>query len=108
MATQWARVFVPVVVKLGPSWFRRFLLERLPFKSVQRMKDISDVMHQRSKEIYDGKKAAIQRGDQDVVHAVGEGRDMLSILRESSIVRPIYCTSNVSTSEGELESLRRR
>ena len=94
MATQWARVFVPVVVKLGPPWFRRFLLERLPFKSVQRMKDISDVMHQRSKEIYDGKKAAIQRGDQDVVHAVGEGKDMLSILCTSHLMHFSY-TINV-------------
>ena len=65
-------------------------------------------MHRRSKEIYDKKKAAIEQGDQDVVHAVGEGRDMLSILRESSIMRPIYATSDVGTSQGELESLRRR
>ena len=85
---------MPVVVKLGPPWFRRFLLERLSFKSVQRMKDISDVMHQRSKEIYDGKKAAIQRGDQDVVHAVGEGKDMLSILCTSHLMHFSY-TINV-------------
>ena len=74
-------MFAPLVVKLGPPRFRRFLLDCLPIKSVQRIKTISDVMHHRSLEIYNEKKAAIERGDQETLLAVGEGKDMLSILR---------------------------
>ena len=80
---QWARVFVPLVVKLGPARFRRFLLDCLPIKSIQRMKTVSDLMHQRSLEIYNEKKAAMERGDQETLISVGEGKDMLSILRAS-------------------------
>ncbi len=75
------RVFVPTALKLGPARFRRFLRDRLPIKSIQRVKTVSDVMHQRSLEIYNEKKAAIERGDQETLIAVGEGKDMLSILR---------------------------
>ncbi|PIL30684.1 cytochrome P450 [Ganoderma sinense ZZ0214-1] len=78
---QWARVFVPLVVKLGPARFRRFLLDCLPIKSIQRMKTVSDMMHQRSLEIYTEKKAAIERGDQETLIAVDESKDMLSILQ---------------------------
>ena len=77
-------------MKLGPAWFRRFLLDLIPLKPIRRIKDICDTMHRRSKEIYDEKKAAIEEGDQDGVHAVGEGRDMLSILRESFQARMLY------------------
>ncbi|PIL26669.1 cytochrome P450 [Ganoderma sinense ZZ0214-1] len=82
---QWVRVFVPLVVKLGPPRFRRFLLDCLPIKSIQRMKAISDVMHHRSLEIYNEKKAAIERGDQETLIAVDESRDMLSILLKENM-----------------------
>ena len=72
---------MPLVVKLGPARFRRFLLDCLPIKSIQRMKTVSDLMHQRSLEIYNEKKAAMERGDQETLISVGEGKDMLSILR---------------------------
>nr|VWO95436.1 Isochorismate synthase/isochorismate-pyruvate lyase MbtI (EC (Salicylate synthase) (EC (Salicylate synthetase) (YbtS protein) (Yersiniabactin biosynthesis salicylate synthase YbtS) [Ganoderma boninense] len=82
---QWVRVFAPLVVKLGPPRFRRFLLDCLPIKSVQRIKTISDIMHHRSLEIYNEKKAAIERGDQETLLAVGEGKDMLSILLKENM-----------------------
>ncbi|KAI1791311.1 cytochrome P450 [Ganoderma leucocontextum] len=82
---QWATVFVPIAVKLGPARFRRFLLDCLPIKSVQRMKTICDVMHQQSLDIYNEKKAAIERGDQETLLAVGEGKDMLSILLKANM-----------------------
>ena len=85
---QWARVFVPLVVKLGPPRFRRFLLDRLPSKPIQRMKRICNVMHQRSLDIYNEKKAAIERGDQETLIAVGERKDMLSILRARFLTPP--------------------
>ena len=73
-------------MKLGPARFRRFLLDCLPHKSIQRMKNVSDVMHQRSLEIYNEKKAAIERGDQETLIAVDESKDMLSILRTTQFM----------------------
>ncbi|KAI1782200.1 cytochrome P450 [Ganoderma leucocontextum] len=82
---QWVRVFVPVALKLGPARFRRFLLDRVPHKTIQHMKTVCNVMHQRSLDIYNEKKAAIERGDQETLLAVGEGKDMLSILLKENM-----------------------
>uniref|UniRef100_A0A5K1K7L5 Cell surface hydrophobicity-associated protein n=1 Tax=Ganoderma boninense TaxID=34458 RepID=A0A5K1K7L5_9APHY len=74
------RLVLPLVDYLGPAWFRRWLINLTPHKSVQRMKHIVDIMHDRSKEIFEAKKALIQSGDDAMLHQVGEGRDVMSIL----------------------------
>ena len=67
---------------MGPAWFRRILLDMLPHKKIQRLKYITDTVHAKSQEIFYAKRAAIERGDQELLHAVGEGKDIMSILRE--------------------------
>ena len=52
---------------IRPAWFRRILLDLVPIKSVQRMKAICDVINERSLAIYNEKKAAIERGDQELL-----------------------------------------
>lgn len=47
------------------------------------MVDIADVMHDTSSTIFEGKKRALQKGDDLAVHQVAEGRDIMSVLRES-------------------------
>ncbi|KAI0713837.1 cytochrome P450 [Earliella scabrosa] len=74
------RVVLPFVDYMGPKWFRRKLLNIVPYKKLQRMKNIVDIMYERSTEIYRAKKAAIERGDETAVHQVGEGKDVMSIL----------------------------
>ena len=46
------------------------------------MLDISDTMAQRSQAIIDEKKAALEKGDEEVVQRVGEGKDIMSVLCE--------------------------
>ena len=75
------RRLVPYVSDLGPPAFRRWLLGVFPHKGVQKLKSIVDVMHERSVEIYNLKKQALDQGDEAVAHQVGEGKDIMSILR---------------------------
>ncbi|PIL33302.1 cytochrome P450 [Ganoderma sinense ZZ0214-1] len=77
---EFMRVVIPFIGYLGPAWFRRWLLNLIPQKSVQRMKYIVDTMYERSKEIFEAKKALIESGDDAMLHQVGEGRDVMSIL----------------------------
>ncbi|KAM5541912.1 hypothetical protein V8D89_004222 [Ganoderma adspersum] len=77
---EFGRVLLPILEYLGPAWFRRWLVTLIPKDSVQRMKYIVDTMYDRSKEIYETKKALIESGDDAVLHQVGEGRDVMSIL----------------------------
>ena len=62
------------------------LLDMLPNKKIQRLKHITDTVHAKSQEIFYAKKAAIERGDQELLHSMGEGKDIMSILRERSLL----------------------
>ena len=46
------------------------------------MLNIGDTMARRSKEIVSEKKAALASGDDELVQRVGEGKDLMSILRK--------------------------
>ncbi len=77
------RLVLPRVYQLGPAALRRKLLELIPFGPVQRMIKISDALHTTSLEIYHEKKAALEKGDEAMKQHVGEGKDIMSDLRES-------------------------
>ena len=79
---EYMRLILPIMEYFGPAWFRRWLVNLFPQKSVQKMKHIVDTMYDRSKEIYETKRALIESGDDAMLHQVGEGRDVMSILRE--------------------------
>ncbi|EJF59615.1 cytochrome P450 [Dichomitus squalens LYAD-421 SS1] len=76
----WIRFFTPFLSYFGPAWFPRFLLDLVPIKGVQRLKQIVDTIQRRSEEIYHVKKIAIEKGDTDLLNAVGEGKDVMSVL----------------------------
>lgn len=76
------RLVLPKVYQLGPATLRRRLLELIPFGPVQRMIKISDALHTTSLEIYHEKKAALGKGDEAIKQQVGEGKDIISVLRE--------------------------
>jgi hypothetical protein len=79
-----ARPFVPFLVKLGPASFRRFLVEHIPWQKLQALRGIIDVMDSTSREIFNAKKHAIERGEGSLLDQVGRGKDIMSIIRESS------------------------
>ncbi|KAM5540048.1 hypothetical protein V8D89_006188 [Ganoderma adspersum] len=81
----WTREIVPFLRYLGPAWFRRFLLQLIPFPSIQRLKTITDVMTKRTEEIYYAKKKAIESGDKEVLNALGEGKDVMSVLLRENL-----------------------
>ncbi|KAJ2970021.1 hypothetical protein NUW54_g12828 [Trametes sanguinea] len=80
------RLLLPVAVKIGSPEFRRRVLDMIPAEQVQRMKDISDILHARSVLIFNEKKAALARGDESIKHQIGEGRDIMSILLKANMM----------------------
>ena len=87
------RLLLPYVSDIGSAAFRRHIVEALPSKGVQRLRDISDIMYERSILIFNEKKAALAKGDDALKHQIGEGRDIMSILR----MYPLACRSAVVT-----------
>ena len=72
---------IPFLDYFGPAWFRRRVLDILPIKSLQRIKNVCDTLYEKAQDILAEKKAAIARGDQEFLDTIGEGRDMMSLLR---------------------------
>ncbi|KAI0781533.1 cytochrome P450 [Trametes elegans] len=73
------------VVKIGPSWFRRGIVEILPHKPSQRLREIADSLHERSLSIVNEKKAALEKGDEALREQVGEGKDIMSVLLRANM-----------------------
>ena len=80
------RILLPYVSNVGTAAFRRRVVEMLPMDSVRDLRRISDTLHERSVSIYREKKEALEKGDEAVTHQISEGRDILSILSESSVI----------------------
>ncbi|KAI1790098.1 cytochrome P450 [Ganoderma leucocontextum] len=78
--TPLVRELAPFLPYLGPAWFRRFLLHLVPIPRIQRLKNLTDTLSKAAKDIYLAKKAAIERGDTELLHSVGEGKDIMSVL----------------------------
>ncbi|KAH9886464.1 cytochrome P450 [Cubamyces lactineus] len=68
------RQATPLVPYLGPAWFRRWVIEKIPLQAVQRIIQITDVLHTGSVKIFEEKKAAASRNEKT------EGQDIISIL----------------------------
>ena len=51
-------------------------------QQVQRVKEIVDILDQNTREIFFGKRAALEAGDAAVKEQVANGNDIMSILRE--------------------------
>ena len=78
------RGLLPVCVRLGPAWFRRKILDAFPSSRIQRVKYIIDTVHDGCRKLLAEKRAALTKGDQELLHAVGEGKDIMSVLRAFS------------------------
>ena len=55
----------------------------LPYKKIQTMIRLVDTTDRYSTEIYQKKKEALLKGDDEVKEQVGKGKDIMSILRKS-------------------------
>lgn len=66
-------------------------------------------MERRSQEIIDEKKTALLQGDEDLVHRVGEGKDIMSILRKFVFLASLHpshvCPVKDNTTASDAEKL---
>ncbi|KAH8101909.1 cytochrome P450 [Cristinia sonorae] len=83
VAYHWA--FVPLSVYLGPPKFRRWLLNRYPYRKVQHLKNVVDTVWNKSIDIVGQRKAALEAGEEAVNAMVGGGKDIMSILLRANM-----------------------
>lgn len=73
---------IPALSYIFPDWVIKRILKAFPQAEVRRMLAISDTMERRSFEIMNEKKRALLTGDETLVHQIGEGKDIMSLLCE--------------------------
>ncbi|PPQ71481.1 hypothetical protein CVT24_011975 [Panaeolus cyanescens] len=76
---------LPYVVNIGNPAFLRKAIDWIPIASVKKVRDLADVLHQTSIEIYQRKKKALAEGDQSVAEQIAQGKDILSILMKANL-----------------------
>ncbi|KAL6306627.1 cytochrome P450 [Sparassis latifolia] len=79
------RYLLPLLTKLGPPGFRRRLVDFVPNRRLQRLKITVDLIHRRSTEIFNEKKATLLKGDEAVSQRLGKGKDIISILMTANM-----------------------
>ncbi|OSD02190.1 cytochrome P450 [Trametes coccinea BRFM310] len=79
---------IPIMSYVMPCWLIAAILRAIPHAELQKMMRISSVMAQRSKEIINEKKMALMKGDDELKHKVGEGKDLMSILLRANMLAP--------------------
>ncbi|KAI0370635.1 cytochrome P450 [Pilatotrama ljubarskyi] len=77
--------FYPYIEAFVPRAIRNLAAEWLPYKPFQRIRGLSLTLHERSLEIYNEKKAALQRGDEGLKCQVAEGKDLMSLLLRANM-----------------------
>lgn len=70
-------------MKLGPTWARRLLVAVTPLEHVTLLKHFSDILWNTSNEVLTAKQDALAKGDASVAEQIGQGKDIMSILRAS-------------------------
>lgn len=80
-----ARRLMSYIGNIGPRGFRRFLLKLLPFRNVQKLRQIVDIMDRTSTDIFQSKTAALQQGDDAVFQQIGHGKDIMSVLLKANM-----------------------
>ncbi|KAI0692676.1 cytochrome P450 [Cerioporus squamosus] len=79
------RIILPALCKYTSPGFRRWVLERIPWEPLQKIRRIVDTMDAMSRDIYEAKMAALREGEEAVVQQVSEGKDILSKLLQANM-----------------------
>ncbi|KAF8060722.1 cytochrome P450 [Lyophyllum atratum] len=74
------RQFAPFLSRLGPPSFRRKLVEWTPNQAIQKVKNMSDVMHETAQDILRRKRTAITQELEDDSSGSSPAKDIISVL----------------------------
>lgn len=85
------RVFLPYMVKLGPMWFRKELIDWLPWPDARRVKKVIYKIDSIAQDILKFRRKALEDGS-------GYGKDILSAMSElAMLVDIVVCITNWNT-----------
>jgi hypothetical protein len=89
------QMYLTPLIRIGTPKFRRCILDLIPSKNVQELRDVSDIIQNTAVEIIDLKKRALEDGDEAVARQIGQGKDIISILSRGFLIPQIMRGTNV-------------
>ncbi|KAI0657085.1 cytochrome P450 [Cubamyces menziesii] len=85
MQVNFIRRFLPYIPEWGSPWLRRKIVEMIPHEGIQRVRKISDTLHERSVAIYQERQRALELGEEALSLKLGKGHDLMSILLKANM-----------------------
>lgn len=77
------RELTPTFINIAPLWFRRWLMDYIPFKALKEMKAIVDTLYDKCASIYAEKRRVVEEEMGASVDSSEKANDIMSVLRES-------------------------
>ncbi|KAI8972795.1 cytochrome P450 [Trametes punicea] len=78
--------FYPYLETFIPKYVLNKAAEWLPHRGFQRVRRLARTVYERSIDIFDAKKAALERGDEALKCQVAEGKDLISLLLRANML----------------------
>ena len=78
-----ARDFLPFLTQVFHPKVLKFMGKAIPWRALNRIIEITDIINANTKEIYETKKRLLESGDSATVKQVGDGKDIISLLSAS-------------------------
>ena len=82
-----ARNFLPYLTKVFHPKVLKFMGKAIPWRALNRIIELTDLMNANAREIYETKKRLLESGDSATVKQVGDGKDIISLLSASTELR---------------------
>ncbi|KAG6887811.1 hypothetical protein C0995_012548 [Termitomyces sp. Mi166 len=76
---------LPTLVKIGSPRFRRWVVDHFPYRNLHEIRDIVDTWDRTTIKIFEGKKQALEEGDEVLAKQIGQAKDLLSILMKANM-----------------------
>ncbi|KAG6907127.1 hypothetical protein DXG01_010431 [Tephrocybe rancida] len=76
--------FLPILIKIGTPKFRRWVLDRFPFRRYHSLRDIVDTWDRTTTDIFEEKRMVLREGDGALANQVGQAKDLMSILMKAN------------------------
>ena len=74
------RTLYPLISEIVPTKIQKLVGKMLPWPSLNRIIDLSEIINACAKGIYETKKRLLELGDEETVKKIGNGKDVLSVL----------------------------
>jgi len=79
-----ARNLLPYLTKVFHPKVLKFMGKAAPWRSLNRIIELTDIMNANAREIYDAKKRLLESGEGATVNQVGDGKDIISLLMQAN------------------------